>query len=509
MNIRFRHIVLENFKNHKSLEVQFEDLTNIAGRNGAGKSSIGDAITWILFGTDVMGFSKFDPKPSTDQEAETVVRLLISIDGVDILLGRSQKKTAKYYINEVPEKATKFNELVSQYFNKDLFLSLFNPIYFSSQSWQDQRSLLLSYVREPLNKEVLEQLTTYKAKELEPLLKKYSLDDIEKIHRDSFNKSDKAFERASERVITLQEQLEKVQIEKLDVEEVNKQIEQLIKQRDELDEQNHIRYEANNKRHRIEAQLEQIKANIMKQKSVVESSLKEVIKDTCSTCGQPLDEESIKKVEEKKKERTAVEVEKGKQMVAAKKGLEEELSELPGHYEINREELLKLDDQVMELKSKLYPLSQRKQLETELNDAKENAQTLRKAKLDSQSIIDSIKDFKAKRSELMVKKVDDLFTTISVRLYEQLKNGEEKATFEIEWNGRPYSKLSTAERIKCGLELIEVLSKQSDVVAPTFVDNAESILHFTAPVGQLIVARVVDSELTIKTDSLKEEKVNE
>ena len=68
----------------------------------------------------------------------------------------------------------------------------------------------------------------------------------------------------------------------------------------------------------------------------------------------------------------------------------------------------------------------------------------------SKGIVDAIKEFKTKRSELMVSKVDDLFTSISVKLYETLKNGEERATFEIEMDGKPYSKLSTAEKIKAG-----------------------------------------------------------
>jgi DNA repair exonuclease SbcCD ATPase subunit len=36
--------------------------------NGEGKSSIGDAVSWTLFGTDMMG-SKLDPTP-TDRETE-------------------------------------------------------------------------------------------------------------------------------------------------------------------------------------------------------------------------------------------------------------------------------------------------------------------------------------------------------------------------------------------------------------------------------------------------------
>nr|WP_231563745.1 ATP-binding protein [Anoxybacillus sp. KU2-6(11)] len=61
---------LANFKNHATLEIEFGDITNIQGRNGAGKSSIGDAITWLLYGTDIMG-NKLEPKPIGEDDAET------------------------------------------------------------------------------------------------------------------------------------------------------------------------------------------------------------------------------------------------------------------------------------------------------------------------------------------------------------------------------------------------------------------------------------------------------
>ena len=58
-------------------------------------------------------------------------------------------------------------------------------------------------------------------------------------------------------------------------------------------------------------------------------------------------------------------------------------------------------------------------------------------------------------------------------------------------DGKPYRTLSLSESIRAGLELREVLSKQSDLIMPVFVDNAESITRFKEPSGQLIISRVV------------------
>lgn len=267
MKITFNSLKLVNFKNHKELGINFGDITNISGRNGVGKSSIGDSVTWLLYGSDTMGI-KLDPKP-IGSDNETKVELLLSINGTDILLTRTQKKTAKYFINEVPEKATKFNELIESLFDKNLFLSLFNPSYFFTQQWQDQRSQLLSYVKEPLNKEILATMSKLDKELLEAQLKNHPVDDLEKVHRENFRKNDKNYDRAAERVLTLQDQLEKVPAEEFDEAEVKNKIEKLRAQRDELDEKNLSLQQSNSQRNRIEAQIESLNDQIERQRKVV------------------------------------------------------------------------------------------------------------------------------------------------------------------------------------------------------------------------------------------------
>lgn len=500
MQIAFKTLALENFKNHKSVTVKFGDVTNIQGRNGAGKSSIGDAISWVLFGTDISG-SKLDPRPiDTEEGTESKVDLLVSIAGKDILLGRIQKKTAKYFINEVPKKATEFNKFLENQFDKNLFLSLFNPGHFFTQHWQDQRNQLLQYVSEPLNKEVLAELSKVDRERLEEQLKKHSLDDLEKLHREKVRSSDKAYERAAERVATLEEQMSKHSNKADDVEHFKKEVELLHNKRTEIDEENANTQKMIIERNRLEGQIDNLTSQVANQKALVQGIKDESVKELCSTCGQPLDESAIQKVKEDRVNRFNKEVAKGQDLVKKVNELKAKLTDYTGPGEINRVELNDIEDKLMQLQMAIRDSEQSANLESDHKEALEKKESLRKELVTSKAIVDAIKEFKSKRSELMVSKVDDLFTTISVKLYETHKNGEERATFEIEMDGKPYSKLSTAEEIKAGLELIEVLSKQSEVIAPTFVDNAESILNFTAPAGQLIVARVKDEEFNIKSD---------
>jgi DNA repair exonuclease SbcCD ATPase subunit len=506
MQIAFKTLAIKNFKNHKSVTIKFGDVTNIQGRNGAGKSSIGDAISWVLFGTDISG-SKLDPRPIDAEEGtESKVDFLVSIAGKDVLFGRTQKKTAKYFINEVPKKATDFNEYLESQFDKNLVLSLFNPAFFFTQHWQDQRAQLLQYVSEPLNKEVLAELSKVDRDRLEEQLKKFSLDDLESMHREKAKSAKTAYERASERVITLEEQASKDKDDSFDANAAQKEIESLHKRRVAIDKENEIRQRSKTARNRMEGQIDNLTDQIARQKQIVQAIKDEDVQELCRTCYQPLTEEAVLKVKENRQARFNKEVATGKDLVQKVNDLKKSLSEMPEVEDINREELVDIEDKLMELQMAVKQAEQAGSLADDLNAAKEKKEEIRKELITSKGIVDAIKEFKSKRSELMVSKVDDLFTTISVKLYETLKNGEERATFEIEMDEKPYSKLSTAEKIKAGLELIEVLSKQSEVVAPTFVDNAESILNFTSPAGQLIVARVKDEDLNIKAVEEGEKK---
>ncbi|EJQ55139.1 AAA family ATPase [Bacillus mycoides] len=509
MKIYFKELRITNFKNHDSLNVAFGEITTISGPNGAGKSSLGEAITWVLYGIDPYG-TKNEPKPIGNEEAETKVELLIQVDDKDILIGKAQKKAAKYFINEVPKKAKEFESFVDELFDKQAFLSLFNPGYFSSQHWQTQREQLLTYVSEPLKKEVFAELPKIQVELLEENLKKLSIEDLQKVHIERKKTHEKSYERASERVITLKEQYEKQKAESTDVnkEEIESQLSELQAKRSEIDKTIKDSQKKHQQYNQVQYQIEGMKQQVLKQKEVVLGIRDEELQDTCHTCGQALQDEAVEQVKQNKINRFEEAKQIGTKMVNKLKELEASIKEMSLE-EVDPTQTREIDEKIYELNGLLRQSQQLGLLQKEIDEAASTQEKIRKEKNESIAIIDAIKDFRTKRSELMVSKIQSLFTNIDVQLYETLKNGEERATFEILMDGKPYSRLSTAEKIKAGLELIEVLSKQSQLVVPTFVDNAESIIHFTKPAGQLIIAKVEDTEFTIKVEGIqKEEQIN-
>lgn len=218
----------------------------------------------------------------------------------------------------------------------------------------------------------------------------------------------------------------------------------------------------------------------------------EPIKDTCPTCKQSLQDEAIKEVEAEKQKRIERFKAQYNEIVAKRKELESELKEL--EYIDVSEQL----EKARELQSKITPIEaeinkhhQYKRLQEQVEQAEIEEKEILTSLNESIFVIDSVKAFKAKEAELQAQKVQALFNRLSIRLFEEQKNGELKNTFEIEMDGKPYSKLSLSEGIRAGLELRNVLSQQSEVIAPVFIDNAESITSFEKPNGQLIISRVV------------------
>jgi DNA repair exonuclease SbcCD ATPase subunit len=491
LKITFVTLKLHNFKSHRDLTVNFGEHTEISGDNAKGKSSIFEAITWLLYGTDTLG-SKLSPEPITYEFDLTLVTLLLEVDGKSLLLGRELKKgKTKYSINEVPSKATEFNGLLEKLFDKELFLSLFNPSYFFTLHWEKQRAMLLQYVTAPANKEVLAKLPEQQGKTLGNLLKKHSLEDIEKIHRSNKAEKDKKYIAAQSRTKTLKEQLE-TNAPAVPLESLNAEHDQLVKERNEIEK---VTDSAGTVNTRINVLNNQIKTLLDERDRLKDDfkALKVVpIQDTCPTCKQPLQEEAVAAVKANRQEQIDRVKAQFDSIVAQRKELEAELATLE-YVDVSEqlEKARELQTGINQLEIEINKHRQYKQLQEQVEQAQADEKDVLQSLNESIFVIDSVKAFRAKEAELQAEKVQALFGKLSIKLFEEQKNGDLKNTFEIEMDGKPYRKLSLSEGIRAGLELRDVISEQSGVVCPVFIDNAESITSFDKPNGQLVISRVV------------------
>ena len=166
MNIKIEKLILQNFKGIRSLEINAEGKNlNIYGDNATGKTTVFDAVMWLLFNKDSLGRSDFGIK-TQDSEGNTIhnlehsVECVLTIDDAILTLKKvyAEKWTkkrgsaeaefsgheTKYYINEVPSTKGEYTAKISGIIDEELFKTITNPLYFNEHlKWQDRRAILL------------------------------------------------------------------------------------------------------------------------------------------------------------------------------------------------------------------------------------------------------------------------------------------------------------------------------------------------------------------------------
>lgn len=498
-----------NFKSHRDLVVTFGDLTQITGDNAQGKSTILEIPSWTLYGTDTLG-SKLDPTPTNYTYDNIRAETLLDVDGRQVLLGRGiEKGKATYYINEVPSKASDFEEIVKSLFDRDLFLSLYNPTYFFTLHWQKQRELMMRYTTSPAPAEVFAEMSRTdpgqkqkdivlnpQATKLKELTKKHSRTDLAEIHKKNKADKDAAYMRAQGKVIALEEQLAKLPEVPSDIESVELEDAALVEQIRSVQEKIELADEPRRRRMVLESSLRAARDKVEAAKARYMDVHGEKIAEECPTCKRALDPESVEAVKQSKEDRKKPLREEHERAVAERKQLEADLAavELIDVTELiqQRGDFERRRDAVADL---LHAATAHTGLRADLDKARtEESETL-SSRNDSIFVLDALKAYDAKEAEMQAAKVQDMFQTLTISLFKTLKGtGEQQPNFEVERDGKAYSKLSRSEKAKAGIELAGVISKMGEIIAPLAVDDAESVFKIKRPDGQLILVRAVEDK---------------
>lgn len=126
-------------------------------------------------------------------------------------------------------------------------------------------------------------------------------------------------------------------------------------------------------------------------------------------------------------------------------------------------------------------------------------------KLDQHSYL--LDQYTRTRVTMLEERINKLFKLVNFKLFEIQKNGEINEICEATVDGVPFSTdLNNAARINAGLDIINTLSKHYQVVAPIFVDNAESVNQIADTEAQQI-ALAVSRDKTLTIEKLAEEEV--
>ena len=168
--MKLKQLIIENFKGLKSIKVNFntEGVTEIIGENGAGKTSIQDALYWLFFDKNSAGKSDFNVRPlesgvvikglSVSVTAEVLhndntLHLYQKDQEENIVKGKLKGYKNKYWIDEVPKKQSEFIAEFSEIIDENTFKLLTDLYYFNHKMhWTDRRNTLLELAGENIKK---------------------------------------------------------------------------------------------------------------------------------------------------------------------------------------------------------------------------------------------------------------------------------------------------------------------------------------------------------------------
>ena len=179
--VQIDRLRLENFKCHRYLELVFGGQNvSIYGDNAAGKTSVYDALTWLLFGKDSAGNGEknIDVKPLSstgtvaDHNAITTVEAALLVAGEPVTLKRTYREvwstkrggstetfdghTSEYYIDGVPCKKNAFDSRIRDIVPEDTFRLLTSVSYFAQDlHWQKRRAVLFDIAGTLTNWEIM------------------------------------------------------------------------------------------------------------------------------------------------------------------------------------------------------------------------------------------------------------------------------------------------------------------------------------------------------------------
>ncbi len=494
----------------------------VLGDNGLGKTSIAEAIAFAFMGTGLFGEKTLDRLQNGDAK-----EIFISVRFVD---GNGEvhelTKTRKNNNNGITYDGynVRQTDLYNLFGDKDLFLTMFNPLYFIETLGADGKNLLEKLLpvvsheevlaalpeeaREALKDENIFSPETYiqnrraEVKELEETLiymqgQSDLLEGGAKKARAELAaaaaelKEKKALIQDDAQEGSLPETLADVKLE-------------LQKVQDKA-----FVFDGDTEIYRLEAVLEPLYA---RHKAIFKYLHEVCTGQKCALCGHEMEDADVMAAREELKRNLEECISEGRAAKAELKRLTQEKEKaLQDFQAAQAAETARLKKSIAALGTQCQTDALRKEcgeLETKIRMLRETLeQPDIKGEMESiQQEIDAKKllishavNYLGKKNELLFAPLN--MNRVSISLSEVKKNtGEVKDTFKFAYNGKDYAKLSLSEKMRAGLEIAELVKRLSGRCYPTFIDNGESIsvVDNVRLTGQTLFSKVQkDRPLTI------------
>ncbi|WP_147532255.1 AAA family ATPase [Bacillus marasmi] len=456
-------LVLSNFKSHTYSSYQFGKTNHFFGDNFTGKSSIGDAIVFGLFGVSRHGYKMYIKDYLQEGATTMYVEMIIQIHNQDYTIKRTmtaQKGTTSVFLNNKPVKEKEIERLVGDY---KAFVYCFFPDFFPDEDKSSSRAFLIDHMFSERNdydelekekariireqKQIHSNITFYEGQKV--VLKKQAIAMV--------NNPDPILpiEHVNAEIKTIQTELEKI------TNETQEQIENGIELKSQL-------------------------KSFIEQMAELESDVR-LSGERCPTCFQPISSEQFETITNLKKTRY---YDLKKEIDKVETGI--------GNAQENYANLLKRKAQkeqrlqtLQMMISYQQNINQVSQHSTELINVENKLHDLT---IKKKALSDELKRMKHRQGVAAndyQNQINQHLTHTSIELFKVLKNGELRPDFQICYKNRTYRVLSNSEKIRCVLEIVSLINTFTSYKYPLFLDNMEGVTHLEPPEDiQIITATV-------------------
>lgn len=511
--MKIKRVECTNFKCFDHEVFDLSDDTRIEGENFQGKTSIAEAVVFAIYGSNLSGSTIGIDEYLKKGEREAEVALTVEIGDKTHEIVRTKGESNAVYVDGRKTTNAHVAGLVGE---KEEFLSVFSPGYFASLGNDDARALIVGLVPEPTKEEVLERLTPSE----EILLQHEPLRDPEgwaKVLREELRDAQKEQQRARGQIELLTPLAAKEPPVFRHFSE--KELDLLIVQRDFGEHEEEIeeiedrlefisKYDAYLFRRHVDF-LDKVQAT---------PEFHYQVGDECPTCKAPFTADSVEqairvhenrveeitKANEELKRRAKIEAEQRKKWTDQVPDLKKELQR-------KKEAQKCLETRIAELQIAKREAEQHnagvkselKRLEADraaLDEAKRRLDDAVQEETETKWKLAALTQYRARAAQIQIAQLQKRLDKVSIQLFQVVAStGEIKPTFELLYEGREYRTLSYSERVRANLEIANLINEGRGFDWPVFIDNAESVTHYSRPAAtQVITSHVVKgAKLTV------------
>ena len=174
MKIEIKSMDIKNFKGIRDMRLDFHSgMNSLYGENASGKTTVYDALIWLLFDKDSHGNSRFSVKPiGAADGVMPEVTAVLSVNGEELQLRKTLREkwerprgsavarfaghTVDYTVDDVPRKESEYKRIIAGYIDESQFRMLTGVYAFARDlHWKERRALLAEVCGLPEDAELL------------------------------------------------------------------------------------------------------------------------------------------------------------------------------------------------------------------------------------------------------------------------------------------------------------------------------------------------------------------